>query len=79
MQLLGSSYVGLDMHHQSHGPMLFSPPNSSRLNLKFGSYEANPPFVPPIMEASVRRMTDLLETAEVGSSALSFAVIVPGW
>ena len=50
-----------------------------RLQLKHGSYEANPPFVPSIMEAAARRISELLEAAEAAAGALSFTVIVPGW
>ena len=50
-----------------------------RLPLKYGSFEANPPFVPSIMEAAARRISVLLEAAEAASSALSFVVIIPGW
>jgi len=41
-----------------------------------GSFEANPPFIPAIMAAAVKRMHALLEGT---TAALSFVVVVPGW
>ena len=46
---------------------------------KHGSYEANPPFVPSIMEASARHIGALLDAAEAAGEALAFTVILPGW
>jgi phosphorylated CTD-interacting factor 1 len=42
-----------------------------------GSFEANPPFIRPIMAAMVRHIEQLL--AAPAAKALSFVVIVPGW
>ncbi len=50
-----------------------------RTDLKHGSYQANPPFVPLIMESMAKRITDLLDSAEAAASALAFTVILPGW
>ena len=41
--------------------------------------EANPPFVPELMEAMVAHLESLLEVAEAAGEALSFAVLVPRW
>ncbi|KAK9807800.1 hypothetical protein WJX72_009794 [[Myrmecia] bisecta] len=50
-----------------------------KLDLKSGSYEANPPFVPTIMDAAARHMEALLKAAEAGGQPLSFTVFLPGW
>lgn len=50
-----------------------------RLLLKHGSYECNPPFVTPIMDAAAAHIHNLLEAAESAGGALSFCVVVPGW
>ena len=44
-----------------------------------GSFEANPPFVPEVMHAAVKRSEDLLAAAEAAAAALSFAFVVPTW
>jgi hypothetical protein len=42
-----------------------------------GCYEANPPFVPKVMELMVKKLERLL--ASPHAAALSFVVIVPAW
>jgi hypothetical protein len=42
-----------------------------------GSFEANPPFIRPVMAAMVRHIEQLLVAPNAGP--LSFVVIVPGW
>mmetsp|Transcript_28 Transcript_28/g.55 ORF Transcript_28/g.55 Transcript_28/m.55 type:complete len:487 (-) Transcript_28:1071-2531(-) len=42
-----------------------------------GSFQANPPFVPEMMQAMVQHMEHLLTRPEAGP--LSFCVVVPGW
>ena len=44
-----------------------------------GSFEANPPFVPEVMHAAVKRAETLLFTAEQQRRALSFVFVVPTW
>lgn len=44
-----------------------------------GSFQANPPFVPCIMDAMADRLESLLVSAEAKSAPLSFAVFIPGW
>jgi len=41
-----------------------------------GSFEANPPFVPEVMDAMVDRMEAMLGAA---SGAMSFLVVIPAW
>ncbi|KAK9846255.1 hypothetical protein WJX81_000135 [Elliptochloris bilobata] len=50
-----------------------------RFTALHGSYEANPPFVPAVMDAAVQRMEALLAAAEASNQALAFVVILPGW
>lgn len=49
------------------------------MNLKHGSYEVNPPFVPAILTAAAQHMLQLLGAAEASGSALGFVVLMPGW
>jgi hypothetical protein len=49
------------------------------MNLKHGSYEVNPPFVPLILTAAAQHMLQLLQTAEGSGGALAFVVLMPGW
>ena len=58
---------------------MHAPPSPIRMSPKHGSYEANPPFVPSIMEASARHIGTLLDAAEAAGEALAFTVILPGW
>ena len=44
-----------------------------------GSFEANPPFVDGIIDASSDQMLQLLDTAQAASEPLCFAVVLPGW
>ena len=44
-----------------------------------GSYEANPPFVPIIMDRMCEHILGLLRTSEEKDKALSFAIFLPGW
>ena len=50
-----------------------------RMNLKHGSYEANPPFVPSMLTATANHIIKLLQQAEAAQQALSFVVLMPGW
>eukprot|EP00879_Flechtneria_rotunda_P019913 GHRR01020930.1.p1 GENE.GHRR01020930.1~~GHRR01020930.1.p1 ORF type:complete len:319 (+),score=124.78 GHRR01020930.1:528-1484(+) len=50
-----------------------------RMNLKHGSYEANPPFVPAILTATAKHILTLLQAAEAAQAAVSFTVLMPGW
>ncbi|WIA19184.1 hypothetical protein OEZ85_003829 [Tetradesmus obliquus] len=50
-----------------------------RMQLKHGSYEANPPFVPALLTATAQHVLALLQQAEAAGGALSFCVLVPGW
>ncbi|KAJ1446434.1 phosphorylated CTD interacting factor 1 WW domain-containing protein [Pelagophyceae sp. CCMP2097] len=45
--------------------------------IRSGSFEANPPFVPEVMELMLSRITGLLGDAKSG--ALSFLVVLPDW
>jgi hypothetical protein len=49
------------------------------MQLKHGSYEANPPFVPALLTATAQHVLSLLQEAEAAGGALSFCVLVPGW
>jgi hypothetical protein len=49
------------------------------MQLKHGSYEANPPFVPALLTATAQHALSLLQEAEAAGAALSFCVLVPGW
>jgi hypothetical protein len=49
------------------------------MQLKHGSYEVNPPFVPALLTAAAQHMQCLLAAAEAAGGALSFAVLMPGW
>jgi hypothetical protein len=49
------------------------------MQLKHGSYEVNPPFVPSILTAAAQHMLQLLAAAEAAGGALSFVVLMPGW
>lgn len=49
------------------------------MNLKHGSFEVNPPFVPAILTAAAQHMLQMLAAAEAAGSALSFCVLMPGW
>lgn len=49
------------------------------MQLKHGSYEVNPPFVPAILTAAAHHMLKLLQAAEVAGGALAFVVLMPGW
>lgn len=49
------------------------------MQLKHGSYEVNPPFVPSILTATAQHLLQQLQGAEAASSALSFVVLMPGW
>jgi phosphorylated CTD-interacting factor 1 len=49
------------------------------MNLKHGSYEVNPPFVPSILIAAAQHMLQLLQAAEDSGGALAFVVLMPGW
>lgn len=49
------------------------------MNLKHGSYEVNPPFVPSILTAAAQHMLQLLQAAEGSGGALGFVVLMPGW
>jgi hypothetical protein len=49
------------------------------MQLKHGSYEANPPFVPSMLTATAIHITQLLQQAEAAQQALSFVVLMPGW
>ncbi|KAG5177695.1 phosphorylated CTD interacting factor 1 WW domain-containing protein [Tribonema minus] len=44
-----------------------------------GSYEANPPFVPAVMDMMTEHMNALLRAAAAAGAALMFTVIVPAW
>ena len=44
-----------------------------------GSYEANPPFVPEVIERMARTINVALRAATAAGLALSFVVIVPDW
>lgn len=44
-----------------------------------GSFEANPPFVPSLIDRMANTMNAALRAAEKRRSALSFVVIVPAW
>jgi len=44
-----------------------------------GSYEANPPFVPYLIDVMAARMNQQLGAAEKAGRALAFVVIVPNW
>jgi hypothetical protein len=50
--------------------------NFFTLRPKYGSFEANPPFIAEIMSAMVTHMHELLRDA---TGPMSFVVIVPGW
>jgi hypothetical protein len=47
------------------------------LDPESGTFEANPPFVPEIMDAMVARIAELLSDASRGP--LSYLVVVPSW
>jgi hypothetical protein len=49
------------------------------MQLKHGSYEVNPPFVPSILTAASQQMLQLLAAAEAAGGALGFVVLMPGW
>ena len=44
-----------------------------------GSYQANPPFVPRIMDDMAERIVALLKTAAAADEPLAFVVFIPGW
>lgn len=50
-----------------------------RLPLAHGSYELNPPFVVPVMDAAAARAEALLAAANAAGAPLSFVAVVPGW
>lgn len=49
------------------------------MQLKHGSYEANPPFVPALLTATAQHVLAQLQHAEAAGGALSFVVLMPGW
>lgn len=49
------------------------------MNLKHGTCEVNPPFVPSILTAAAQHMLQLLQAAEASGGALGFVVLMPGW
>lgn len=49
------------------------------MQLKHGSYEVNPPFVPAILTAAAHHNVQLLQAAEAAGGALAFVVLMPGW
>lgn len=44
-----------------------------------GSYQANPPFVPCIIDRMAEHILQLLHAAHIAGKALSFTVFLPGW
>ena len=48
-------------------------------NFTEGSFECNPPFVPEVMLAAIKRAEAFLSDAEDASRPLSFTFIVPSW
>jgi phosphorylated CTD-interacting factor 1 len=46
---------------------------------KRGAYELNPPFVPSLLDRAAHRALELIVAAEAAGTALSFAVVLPGW
>lgn len=49
------------------------------MQLRHGSYEVNPPFVPSILTATAQHLLQQLQAAEAAAGALSFVVLMPGW
>lgn len=41
--------------------------------------QANPPFVPYIMNAMAERICNMLDNADEKSAPLSFVIFIPGW
>lgn len=44
-----------------------------------GAYELNPPFVPALLDRAASHALALIAAAEAAGSALTFAVVLPGW
>jgi phosphorylated CTD-interacting factor 1 len=44
-----------------------------------GAFEVNPPFAAEVMDAAAERIAALLATADAAGTALTFAVLLPGW
>lgn len=67
-----SAFPALEQHFGSLGSFF-----SSFSDIKHGSFEANPPFVPEIMSFMEETIHSLLEDKSKGP--LSFLIIVPDW
>ncbi|GFH48598.1 hypothetical protein CTEN210_05074 [Chaetoceros tenuissimus] len=67
-----SAFPALEQHFGSLGSFF-----SSYSDIKYGSFEANPPFVPEIMTFMEEAIHSLLEDKSKGP--LSFLIIVPDW
>ena len=67
-----SAFPDTDVWFGSSGSFFEFSPSS-------GSFEANPPFVPSVVEAMTKHMQRLLSAAEERGDALSFIVVIPTW